>query len=132
PTGGRGESIDSSAVRCTRLSGTRLMGAPRPNRRDCPSVKRCAVVGDSDGSLTEGDNVSGVEFGRDRLNVGETGMGAVSGGRLTRRCATGSGATTGSSRGATAGPFAGRGEGRVSTDAASSPRSEERRVGKER
>src|ERR1700694_1007920 len=42
----RGKSIEDSLVsRCTLRSGTRLIGAPRPIRRDWPSVSRWAGTG---------------------------------------------------------------------------------------
>src|SRR5207248_515426 len=102
---GAEESIDSPAVRCTLLSGNRLLGAPRPKRREWPSRRR-GGRGGAGGSLVDGDSATRAEIGRDRLGRGARGLGAdlmTHGVRAERWVVMG--------RQVIAEAFAGRGEG---------------------
>ena len=83
-----GRAASGSSARCTLWSGTCLIGAPRPIRRDWPNVSRGAgaVTGAaSDSSSLGGDMVSGIGTALDRCATGGSGVGSALGGRLVRR-----------------------------------------------
>jgi hypothetical protein len=83
---GRGGRVSSGVARCTLRSGTRLIGAPSPIRRDWPRVSRCmGADGVSAGSSPGADIANRVDTAPDRCATVGSGVGAASGGRLTRR-----------------------------------------------
>jgi hypothetical protein len=119
--GASGISAGSAIARCTARPGTRLIGAPSPSRRAWPSVSRCGAVGASGGSAWLMTGSSELCSNLGRRGALSTGIGSASAGRAVSRCMTAAGATAGSSLIALSAVAAGRGEGRIAGDAASSP-----------
>jgi hypothetical protein len=119
--GASGISGSVAVARWTARSGTRLMGAPSPRRRAWPSVSRGGATGPSGAAARTAAGTSRLGSILGRRGAVSTGIGSTSGDRAVSRCATGAGATAGSSLTTLGGVPAGRGEGRVAGGAASTP-----------